>query len=82
MQVWARLFRELPLEPVDLRMPDGAAWFWVDPGSRRLSAQQCAGAVQVPYVVGSEPTAMTECLAAAQEEDNESFWRKIFGKKN
>jgi len=82
MQLWARLFRGLPLEPVDLRMPDGAAWHWVDAASGRLSAQQCAGAVQVPYVAGSEPTAMTKCLAAAQEEDNESFWRKFFGKKN
>jgi penicillin-binding protein 1B len=82
MQLWAGLFRGLPLEPVDLRMPDGAAWYWVDADSGRLSAQQCAGAVQVPYVAGSEPTAMTKCLAAAQEEDNESFWRKFFGKKN
>jgi len=82
MHLWAGLFRGLPLEPVDLRMPDGAAWHWVDAASGRLSAQQCAGAVQVPYVAGSEPTAMTKCLAAAQEEDNESFWRKIFGKKN
>jgi penicillin-binding protein 1B len=82
MQLWARLFHGLPLEPVDLRMPDGAAWHWVDADSGRLSAQQCAGAVQVPYVAGSEPTEMTKCLAAAQEEDNESFWRKFFGKKN
>jgi penicillin-binding protein 1B len=82
MHLWAGLFRELPLEPVDLRMPDGAAWFWVDPASGRLSAQQCPGAVQVPYVAGSEPSTMTECLAATQGEDNESIWRKLFGKKN
>ena len=63
-------------------MPDGAAWFWVDPGSGRLSAQHCPGAIQVPYVAGSEPRAMTECLAADQGEDNESIWRKLFGKKN
>lgn len=82
MHVWAGLFRQLPLEPVDLRMPDGAFWLWVDPLSGRLSAEQCGGAVQVPYVEGSEPREMTECLAAGREEHKESIWRKWFGKKD
>jgi penicillin-binding protein 1B len=81
MQLWARLFRELPLEPVDLRMPDGASWLWVDHASGRLSAEQCPGAVQIPYVTGSEPREATACLAEAQKDDKESIWRKLFGKK-
>jgi penicillin-binding protein 1B len=81
MQVWARLFRELPLESVDLRMPDGASWLWVDRNSGRLSAEQCDNAVQVPFVAGSEPGEMTPCLAAKQDDDKESIWRKLFGKK-
>jgi len=81
MYLWADLFRQLPLEPVDLRMPDGAAWLWVDRDSGRLSAQQCGGAVQIPFVHGSEPEEMTVCLAALQDEDKESFWRKLFGNK-
>ena len=82
MHLWAGLFRELPLEPVDLRMPDGAYWLWVDAASGRLSADTCAGAVQLPFVEGSEPAAKTPCLAAAEEQDKESIWRKLFGKKN
>jgi penicillin-binding protein 1B len=82
MHVWAGLFRQLPLEPVDLRMPDGAYWLWVDDGSGRLSAETCAGAVQLPFVAGSEPADMTPCLAATQEAHKESIWRKLFGKKN
>ena len=81
MQVWARLFRELPLESVDLRMPDGASWLWVDRASGHLSAEQCGDAIQVPFVAGSEPSEMTACLAAAREHDKESIWRKLFGKK-
>ena len=81
MQVWARLFRELPLEPVDLRMPDGASWLWVDRDNGRLSAEQCGNAVQVPFVAGSEPGEMTPCLAAQRDNDKESIWRKLFGKK-
>jgi penicillin-binding protein 1B len=81
MQVWAQLFRELPLESVDLRMPDGASWLWVDRASGRLSAEHCGEAIQVPFVAGSEPDEMTACLAAAREQDKESIWRKLFGKK-
>jgi penicillin-binding protein 1B len=82
MHVWAGLFRQLPLEPVDLRMPDGAFWLWVDPISGRLSAEQCGDAVQLPYVEGSEPREMTACLAAGRDEQKESIWRKWFGKKD
>jgi penicillin-binding protein 1B len=82
MRIWAGLFRELPLEPVDLRMPDDAFWLWVDGDSAKLSAETCAGAIQIPFIDGSEPTELTECLAGVQHEERESFWRKIFGKKN
>jgi len=82
MQLWAGLFRNLAIESVDLRMPDGASWLWVDPLSGKLSNDQCAGAVQLPFVEGSEPVELSACLAQRQEEDKESFWRKIFGKKD
>jgi penicillin-binding protein 1B len=81
MPVWARLFRGLPLEPVDLRLPDGAFWLWVDRATGQLTGSQCADAVQIPYVEGSEPTEMTPCLAQMQEEQEESFWKKLFGNK-
>jgi len=82
MHVWAGLFRQLPLEAVDLRMPDGAYWLWVDRASGRLSAESCADAIQLPFVEGSEPSEKTSCLAAAEADDKESIWRKLFGKKN
>jgi len=82
MRLWARFFRGQEIEPVDLRMPDGAFWLWVDQQSGRLSASSCAGSVEIPYVKGSEPGEMTACLAARQSEEEKSFWRKLFGKKN
>jgi len=81
MPVWARLFRGLPLESVDLCLPDGAFWLWVDRATGQLTGSQCADAVQIPYVEGSEPTEMTPCLAQMQEEQEESFWKKLFGNK-
>ena len=79
MHLWAGLFRQLPFESVDLRMPDGAYWLWVDGESGMLTGEHCDRAVQIPFVDGSEPRQSTACLAA-REEDQESFWRKLFGK--
>jgi penicillin-binding protein 1B len=82
MKVWARVFRELPLEPVDLRMPDGAFWLWVDRADASVTGENCPGAIQVPFVSGSEPERVSACLAALNEQDDESFWKKWVGKKN
>ncbi|HKJ18963.1 MAG TPA: penicillin-binding protein 1B [Xanthomonadales bacterium] len=81
MRLWAGLFSEIPVEPVDLRLPDGAHWAWVDDVSGAISDEACGGATQLPFVDGSEPQVMTPCLAARVEQKDESFWRKWFGKK-
>jgi penicillin-binding protein 1B len=81
MRVWARLFKSLPLQSVDLRMPDGASWLWVDPETHEITAESCPGAVQMPFVSGSEPTQISACLAALNHKNDQSFWRKWFGKK-
>jgi len=80
MRVWAELFRDLPIEAVDLRVPDGAFYLWVDADSGRLSAENCPGAVQIPYVDGSEPRDMTACGATALDRGKESLWKKWFGR--
>lgn len=81
MHLWAGLFRDLPVESVDLRLPDGASWLWVDRNSGKQSADHCDGAVQIPFVAGSEPVDVTDCVADMQEQEKDSFWRKWFGKK-
>lgn len=81
MRIWGELFRNLPIEPVDLRVPDGAQYLWVDGLNGKLSAQGCEGAVQIPYVDGSEPRDMTACGATAQDSSKESIWKKWFGNK-
>jgi penicillin-binding protein 1B len=82
MRLWAVFFQGIPVEPVDLRLPDGAHWAWVDESSGALSAEECGGARMLPFVDGSEPQIVTPCLANKLDDENdESFWRKWFGKK-
>lgn len=78
MQLWAGLFRSLPLNAVDLDMPEGAYWVWVNPGANALSDESCAGAVQLPFVAGSEPRVKDGCLERLGRETRKSLWRKLF----
>lgn len=80
MHLWAGLFRQLPYESVDLRLPDGAYWLWVDAENGWRTGKGCDRAVQIPFIEGSEPVQSTPCLGQ-QEDNEESFWRKLFGKK-
>jgi penicillin-binding protein 1B len=82
MRVWAGLFQNLPLEAVDLRMPDGANFVWVDKQQRALTGSSCADAVQIPFIEGTEPQATTRCLDKQGGKDEKSLWRKWFERKN
>ena len=62
MRIWAGLFRYLPLEAVDLRMPEGANFVWVDKQQQALTAPSCPEAVQIPFINGTEPRVSTKCL--------------------
>ena len=82
MRVWAGLFRHLTLEPVDLRMPDGANFVWVDKQQQALTHPSCPGAEQIPFIDGTEPKAETKCLKARNAKDKKSLWRKWFERKD
>jgi len=82
MRVWAGLFRHLPVEPVDLRMPDGANFVWVDIQQQALTDPSCPGAVQIPFIEGTEPQADTKCLEKLGSKNRKSLWRKWFEGKD
>ncbi len=68
------------MTPVSLDMPEGAYWLWVDPERVELSDESCAGAVQVPFIEGTEPDRETPCRARLSGRDKQPFWRKWFDK--
>jgi len=87
MRLWAGLFRHLPVEAVDLRMPDGAYFIWVDRQQQALTAPSCPGAVQIPFIEGTEPQTSTKCLERRGFEKQDarkrkSLWRKWFDGKD
>jgi penicillin-binding protein 1B len=82
MRVWAGLFRSLPIETIDLRMPDGANFVWVDKQQQALTDPSCPGAVQIPFIEGTEPDAVTKCLEKLDNKNRKSLWRKWFERKD
>jgi penicillin-binding protein 1B len=78
LRLWADLFRALPLKAVDLDMPDGAYWVWVEPELDALSDPSCPGAVQMPFIEGSEPVSESPCRVRLERQDRNSIWRKWF----
>lgn len=78
MRLWAELFRGLPLKPVNLDMPEGAYWVWVNPELDALSDPSCRDAVQMPFVEGTEPTSESPCLARLERRQKNSSWRNWF----
>jgi len=82
MRLWAGLFRKLPVEAVDLRMPDGAGFIWVDKQQQALTDQSCPGAVLVPFILGTEPQTSTKCMEKQQGRNRKSLWRKWFEGKD
>ncbi len=82
MRVWARLFRNLPFEAVDLRMPDGAGFKWVNTAQQALTDATCPGAVQIPFIDDTQPHRRTKCLKKLERKNSRSFWRKWFDDKD
>ena len=78
MRVWAALFRQLPVSAVDLRMPDGANFVWVDMQHNARTDPSCADAVQIPFIDGTEPVSTTACLDKLDRKNRKSLWRKWF----
>ncbi|MBO3276658.1 penicillin-binding protein 1B [Pseudomonas schmalbachii] len=61
LQIWTSFMRKADPLPLDMPMPDNVVMAWVDPHSGQGSDPSCPGAVQMPYIRGSEPAPGAGC---------------------
>ena len=61
LQVWTGFMRSAQPASLDVTPPDNVVRAWIDPYSGQGSDQSCPGAVQMPYIRGSEPPAGAAC---------------------
>ena len=76
LPIWAGLFSELPLRPVQRNWPERIEWFWVDWPSPLLATESCPGARAIPFIAGSQPQAQAACGDQPESESRRRFWQR------
>ncbi len=76
LPIWAELFKILPLNTVRRNWPEGIEWYWVDWPSPLLASEQCPNARAIPFIVDSQPEAMSSCMSEANESPRRWFRRR------
>ncbi len=61
LQVWANFMQQAAPRSLNMSPPDNIVTVWVDAYSGLGSAKDCPGAVQMPYIRGSEPLPGESC---------------------
>ncbi len=76
LQVWTSFMRKADPLPLDMPTPDNVVQAWVDPHTGQGSDASCPGAVQMPYIRGSEPVAGAACGGEQTPVDSVMDWVK------
>ncbi|RDH83714.1 MAG: penicillin-binding protein 1B [endosymbiont of Galathealinum brachiosum] len=74
LRIWADLFSHLDTQSLTLSPPEGINNQWIDGISGGLSNKNCLGAVELPFIQGSEPTEKAECKSAGFIEQIKRFF--------
>jgi len=65
LKLWTDLMRHIPLEDLQLDFPEGMENHWIDPESGGISEKGCQGAVELPFLSGTEPSQRAECKSSS-----------------
>jgi len=68
LQVWSDFMRRADPLPLDMPRPGNVIQAWIDPMDARGTDPSCPGAVQMPYIRGSEPLPGSPCGLPAPVE--------------
>ncbi len=61
LPIWANYMQRLNLTSVNLALPNGVTWQWMDSQTGILSHEACPGAVYLPVINVYQPRQTTEC---------------------
>ena len=61
LRLWTGFFRAIGAESMHYVRPPGVEYFWVNTERNMLSSPNCAGAVYLPFIRGTQPTASVNC---------------------
>ncbi|QCF24924.1 penicillin-binding protein 1B [Hydrocarboniclastica marina] len=61
MRVFGRVMGAIPQHSFSPIVPDGVAYYWVDPTVPAVTEEGCEGAVFLPFIEGSQPEKTINC---------------------
>ena len=72
LRVWGGIMGEIVNHPLRLPKPQSVEWVVVDPLLGVRTDPDCSGAINIPFIAGSEPTASFSCTPSASASADES----------
>ena len=85
LRIWTDIMKAAGIESLRLTAPSDIEFAWVEIATGRLSAQDCEGSMQFPFIKGSEPRKKSDCIINQTSikdtigEKIKSFWEDLFG---
>lgn len=61
LRVWSNYINAEPLQSFQPTRLEGVAHFWVDPVHATRADDSCIGAVELPFIIGTEPNIWADC---------------------
>lgn len=68
LQVWSSFMAKSRPQSLDMPLPENVQLAWVDAYTGNGSAEDCPGAQQVPFILGSEPAPGHSCSATESDD--------------
>jgi len=76
LQVWTSFMKKADPLPLDMAMPDNVVQAWVNASTGQGTDASCPGAVQMPYIRGSEPQPGPTCGGPSAPAESVMDWVK------
>ncbi len=61
LKIWTDLMTHIPLEDLQLDLPEGMENHWIDSKTGGISEKGCQGAVELPFIFATEPSQRAKC---------------------
>ena len=70
LKAWTSYMATETLEPFIAAAPESIEYLWIDQQSNQLSAENCLGAQQIPFLLGTGPTIAVDCVDKGRSNQN------------
>ena len=78
LRVWSDIFANIPTQSLVAQPPLGVEYHWIDVASGKLSQAECPGAIELPFIAGSQPQEQIYCQP--RQPKKRSWWERLFGR--